>query len=72
MASRASPLSSIWSGALGFRGRRSFVAWMVAGGLAYYLYVVPDKQRAEEQQRVREQAKRWAEEAAAAAAADKQ
>lgn len=29
---------------------QSFVAWMVAGGLAYYLYVVPDKQRAEEQQ----------------------
>ena len=31
------------------------MAWVVAGGLAYYLWVVPAKQRDDEQQRVREQ-----------------
>lgn len=97
---------------------QNITAWLVAGGVAYYLYVVPDKRRAEEQQvgahppaqrsrcpamtatmapgllrlllcpccallsshsvawcvlqLVREQAKRWAEEAAAAEAAKRQ
>lgn len=34
---------------------QNLMAWMVAGGLAYYLWVVPAKQRDDEQQRVREQ-----------------
>ena len=46
---------------------QNVMAWLVAGGLAYYLWVVPERQRNEEQQRVREQARRWAEEAAAKA-----
>ena len=38
------------------------MAWVVAGSLAYYLYVVPERRRAEEQQLARELAKSWAEE----------
>lgn len=49
--------------------RQNLMAWLVAGGLAYYLWVVPERQRNDEQERVREQAKRWAEDAAAAEAA---
>ncbi|KAI7845405.1 hypothetical protein COHA_001110 [Chlorella ohadii] len=72
MAGRASPIGGVFSDAFGFRGRRNLMAWAVAGGLAYYLWVVPIKQRDDEQQRVREQAKKWAEEAAAAAASKEQ
>lgn len=46
------------------------MAWMVAGGLAYYMWVVPERQRNDEQERVREQAKRWAEDALTAEAAE--
>jgi len=35
--------------------QQNLMAWAVAGGLAYYLWVVPIKQRDDEQQRVREQ-----------------
>ena len=28
---------------------QNFLAWVVAGGFAYYWYVVPEKQRAQEQ-----------------------
>lgn len=38
------------------------MAWLVAGSLAYYLYIVPERRRAKEQQLARELAKTWAEE----------
>ena len=34
---------------------QNIMAWLVAGGLAYYLWVVPARQRDDEQHRVREQ-----------------
>ncbi|KAI3430793.1 hypothetical protein D9Q98_009205 [Chlorella vulgaris] len=67
MAHRASPIRGMISDAFGVRGRRNLMAWAVAGGIAYYLYIVPERKRDEEQQRVREQARQWAEAAAAAA-----
>ncbi|PSC71821.1 hypothetical protein C2E20_4870 [Micractinium conductrix] len=67
MASRASPLGGIMHNAFGFRGRRNVMAWLLAGGIAYYLYVKPVQARDDEQRRVRDQAKQWAEDAAVAA-----
>lgn len=31
-------------------GAQNIAAWLVAGGVAYYLYVVPERQRNDEQQ----------------------
>lgn len=64
MAGRENVIGGFISSTFGFRGRRNLLAWGVAGSLAYYFYVVPVRKRNDEQERVREQAKQWAEEAA--------
>ena len=45
-----SRLNKFMSNAVSFRGRQNALAWIVAGSLAYYFYVVPEQTRAKEQQ----------------------
>jgi hypothetical protein len=41
-------LKSLLVDGLGIRGARSIASWAVAGGVAYYLWFLPEKQQAEE------------------------
>jgi hypothetical protein len=59
---RSSWISGVLSDAVGFRGRKNLYAWLVAGTLAYYFYVVPERKKAEEQKLARELARSLAEE----------
>ncbi|KAL4539222.1 hypothetical protein Ndes2526B_g02522 [Nannochloris sp. 'desiccata'] len=38
---------------VGFKGRQNILAWVVAGSLAYYFYIRPEQEKAQEQEYAR-------------------
>lgn len=53
---------SLLQSALGFGSRTNVAAWLVAGGAAYWLFVVPERKRAQEEQQVRQLSRQLADE----------
>eukprot|EP00884_Botryococcus_braunii_P012138 jgi/Botrbrau1/20925/Bobra.0135s0056.1 len=47
---------------LGFRGAKNVGAWVVAGSLAYYLWILPDQRKEEAKRIARDRARKHAEE----------
>ncbi|KXZ52906.1 hypothetical protein GPECTOR_8g285 [Gonium pectorale] len=46
----------------GFRGRQNLLSWTIAGGLAYYLFYLPEQRKAEQHKIMYEEKRRHYEE----------
>lgn len=48
MISRESRLGYWLNSTFGVRGRNNILAWAISGGLAYYLFILPEQRKAEQ------------------------